>query len=841
MQSRKRKKKKEISLGHILLMIGIVLSLLSGAVTLQSDKLNLQRILNESFDTITYHIVRFHNYEVADRTKSEVRLLDKAKELSRCLGHGEALQPLLEEYAYEQRLDGILITNQNNKPCCMWGDISTGIWDEFINNDASYAASLDPKNSYATRMKLGEQTYDFAIVSRQDKAGCVAVVSHKEEIAMKDEICLETLLDDQIFGLNGMVSIVSHDQIVGTNVEELKGKMVQEEFNIKEKKDTHEGREPITHLQWKGKHMCGSIRRVEGYDVYVFFPEKNVYKTVIITQCFGAFLYVMVCHLFLYLRYQQEQRDREKNAEQLRTIRSISRIYTFALLIDVSTDCWKTVKSVDYLGNIAGHGCNVSMMLRNYAYLVLDVSEQEAFLQFSNVKDMDERIAGNTYICTIMQTQTGKWNQLMFVPQKYDHEGKLQEVLFVCRDVTADKMRELQYQNSLRKSVEDAERASIAKTDFLRRMSHDIRTPINGIKGMIEISRYYADDETKQEECRRKIMSATSFLLDLVNNVLDMNKLESGEVRLEKKQFHLLDLLRETISLVEMQAVERNVSFQMEVCEGEHWDVMGSPVHLRQVLQNIISNAIKYNRAGGSVSVRVQEIASTEQTATFEFVCQDTGIGMSEEFQKRAFEPFAQEDASARTSYAGTGLGLAIAKELTEKMGGSIHFVSELGKGTTFTIQFCFQKAERVEEIEIIGNENLRLDGVNLLLVEDNDLNMEIAEFILENAGAHVKKAWNGKEAVDCFMEAEEGAYDVILMDIMMPIMDGLEATRHIRSLERKDAKKIPIFAMTANAFSDDKERSLQAGMNEHVSKPIEEKQLIRYIRKYMINHKASM
>ena len=214
---------------------------------------------------------------------------------------------------------------------------------------------------------------------------------------------------------------------------------------------------------------------------------------------------------------------------------------------------------------------------------------------------------------------------------------------------------------------------------------------------------------------------------------------------------------------------------------------------------------------------------------------------MSEEFQKRAFEPFAQENASARTSYAGTGLGLSIAKELTEKMGGSIHFVSQPGKGTTFTIQFCFQKAEHVEEIEIIGNENLRLDGVNLLLVEDNDLNMEIAEFILENAGADVTKAWNGKEAVDCFMEAEEGAYDVILMDIMMPIMDGLEATRRIRSLERKDAKKIPIFAMTANAFSDDKERSLQAGMNEHVSKPIEEKQLIRYIRKYMINHKASM
>lgn len=587
--------------------------------------------------------------------------------------------------------------------------------------------------------------------------------------------------------------------------------------------------------------MCGSIRRVEGYDVYVFFPEKNVYKTVIITQCFGAFLYVMVCHLFLYLRYQQEQKDREKNAEQLRTIRSISRIYTFALLMDLSTDCWKTVKSVDYLGDVAGYGCNVSMMLRNYAYLVLDVSEQEAFLQFSNVTDMNARIAGNNYICSIMQTQTGKWNQLMFVPQKYDHEGKLQEVLFVCRDVTADKMRELQYQNSLRKSVEDAERASIAKTDFLRRMSHDIRTPINGIKGMIEISRYYADDETKQEECRRKIMSATSFLLDLVNNVLDMNKLESGEVRLEKKQFHLLDLLRETISLVEMQAVERNVALQVEICEGAHWDVMGSPVHLRQVLQNIISNAIKYNRAGGSVSVRVQEIVSTEQTATFEFVCQDTGIGMSEEFQKCAFEPFAQENASARTSYAGTGLGLSIAKELTEKMGGSIHFVSELGKGTTFTIQFCFQKAEHVEEIEIIGNENLRLDGVNLLLVEDNDLNMEIAEFILENAGARVKKAWNGKEAVDCFMEAEEGAYDVILMDIMMPIMDGLEATRRIRSLERKDAKKIPIFAMTANAFSDDKERSLQAGMNEHVSKPIEEKQLIRYIRKYIINHTASM
>ncbi len=835
MQSRDMRKNKEISLACFLLILGIAVSLISGMIIIQSDRARLYYVMDESFDTIKSRIVRWNNYEVGDRTKSEVRLLDKAKELSRCLKREEASDALLEQYAYEQRLDGILVTDADNVPTYGWGEIDESVWDEFLNNDVSYDASHYPENSYATRMDIGGSQYDFAIVSRQDQAGCVAVLSEKREIFAKDEISIQTLLDDFIFELKGTAVIASGDEIISTNDEELKGKCLQDWLKMSAE-DFGELNQTsnLIRLTINGRHLCGDVRRVEGYDIYIFFPEVKVYSTFIMTESFGIILYVLACILFLFLRYKQEEKNREKSAEQLRTISSISRVYSFVLLIDLGTDSWKVLKSADKMESALSQGSDVKYMLKRYAEHVLTEAYQEDFLRFSDMADMAARVAGKTYVSCVMEEKNAKWEQLFFVPQKYDEDGKLQEVIFLCRDVSTEKKKEIHYQNSLRRSVEHAERASVAKTDFLRRMSHDIRTPINGIKGMIEISRYYAGDEEKQEECRQKIVSASSFLLDLVNNVLDMNKLESGQVRLEQKPFDLLELFRETVSLVEVQAVECQVDFQVDVCKGVHWNVLGSPLHLRQILQNIMSNAIKYNREGGTVHVSVEETGSTRKMAIFVFTCQDTGLGMSEEFQKRAFEPFAQENASARTSYAGTGLGLPIAKELTEKMGGSIHFTSQQGQGTTFTIELHFKLADHVEDKEDSEDQDICLDGIHVLLVEDNDLNMEIAQFILENAGAAVTKAWNGQEAVDCFLQSEGGTYDIILMDIMMPVMDGLDAARCIRSLDRSDAKSVPIFAITANAFSDDKERSYKAGMNEHISKPIIKKDLLRIMKKYI-------
>lgn len=409
-------------------------------------------------------------------------------------------------------------------------------------------------------------------------------------------------------------------------------------------------------------------------------------------------------------------------------------------------------------------------------------------------------------------------------------------MLIANRDVTEEKQRELEAQRKLEKTAEDARRANAAKTDFLRRMSHDIRTPINGIQGMVEISRHYVSDEVKQEECRQKILDASGFLLDLVNNVLDMNKLESGEIRLESVPFDLEKLLRETNSVIEIQASERGVALHDHGIHADHTHFIGSPLHLRQVLQNIESNAVKYTPEGGSVTVGCNETAAENGIATLEFFCTDTGIGMSEEFQKHAFEPFAQENATARTAYLGTGLGLVITKELVEQMGGTIGFRSRQGKGTTFVIQLplridtaAVSKAAAEEQQAASGS----VQGMNVLLAEDNDLNMEIAQFLLESEGAKVTQAWNGREAVELFAASEPGTYDVILMDVMMPVMGGLEATRIIRGMKRPDAASVPIFAMTANAFQDDIQRSRAAGMNEHLTKPLDSRALLAMIARY--------
>lgn len=271
-------------------------------------------------------------------------------------------------------------------------------------------------------------------------------------------------------------------------------------------------------------------------------------------------------------------------------------------------------------------------------------------------------------------------------------------------------------------------------------MSHDLRTPINGIRGMVEISRHCAGDEAKQEECREKILAASGFLLDLVNNVLDMNKLESGEIQLEHTSFDLESLLQETTSVIEVQAAEHGITLRHDPWAGRfaHPRLIGSPVHLRQVLQNVSSNAIKYTPTGGTVQLGVRELEPSDGAVWFEFTCADNGIGMSESFQKHVFEPFAQEDASARTSYSGTGLGLSITKELVEQMNGSIRFESTQGMDALFTIRlpFCVDTEAPVSQPPQPAPADIR--GVRVLLVEDNALNMEIAQFLLETAGAVV-------------------------------------------------------------------------------------------------------
>ena len=388
------------------------------------------------------------------------------------------------------------------------------------------------------------------------------------------------------------------------------------------------------------------------------------------------------------------------------------------------------------------------------------------------------------------------------------------------------------YKTELLIAAKKAEAANEAKTEFLQRMSHDIRTPINGICGMVNMADHYADDMEKQKEYRTKVKEASNLLLELVNDVLDMSKLESGEIVLEEIPFNLSSIYREVFVVIEQVAAEQNLQIVWEKKEITHRDLIGSPRYVKRVMMNILSNAMKYNRENGHIYISCIEIPSGQPEMTImEFVCRDTGIGMAEEFQKHIFEPFAQEHSGSRTKFAGTGLGMPIAKKLIEKMGGTITFESVEGVGTTFVIRVPFRiDTDRNSKVETGEKTEVSIRGLHILLAEDNELNMEIAEFMLQNEGVEVTKAWDGQEAVKIFEKSRSGEFDVILMDIMMPVMNGYEAAKMIRSLDREDAKAIPIIAMTANAFTEDRLRAKEAGMDEHVAKPVDVESLIKVI-----------
>ena len=398
-----------------------------------------------------------------------------------------------------------------------------------------------------------------------------------------------------------------------------------------------------------------------------------------------------------------------------------------------------------------------------------------------------------------------------------------------------EREKDEKYKEELLIAAKKAEAANRAKTEFLQRMSHDIRTPINGICGMVNMADHYADDIEKQKEYRTKVKEASNLLLELVNDVLDMSKLESGEIVLEEVPFNLSSISEEVLVVIEQMAAEQNIRIMWEKKEIIHRNFIGSPGYVKRVMMNILSNAVKYNRENGHVYISCMEIPSEQPEMTMmEFVCRDTGVGMADEFQKHIFEPFAQEHAGSRTKFAGTGLGMPITKKLVEKMGGTITFESKKGIGTTFVIRIPFKidmDSDKGKKQTDVSDEK-SIKGLHILLTEDNELNMEIAEFMLQNEGADVEKAWNGQEAVELFKKSEPGEFDVILMDIMMPVMNGYEAAKMIRSLEREDAKKVPIIAMTANAFTEDRIRAKEAGMDEHVAKPVDVELLIKVIRK---------
>lgn len=509
---------------------------------------------------------------------------------------------------------------------------------------------------------------------------------------------------------------------------------------------------------------------------------------------------------------------------------AISKIYYAIYRIDLTEDTYEEIFSdsrVEHLQEKTGCASNDMMQLCQ-AFVVPEY--QGRMRQFFDIATLSRRLRNEDTIAEEYLAKDGNWHTARFITKRRGVNGEVTHALYVARLISDAKRRE---QNWIA-IAEEANKANQAKTDFLRHMSHDIRTPLNGIYGMIEIADRHRGDVEKLQECRRKTLSAMDYLLSLVNNVLDIGKLETGELELEHRPFDLVTLLQKQLPIVETQATENGLIYRggKEYSTIRHRYLMGSPVHLNRVLMNISNNAIKYNRRGGSVLVYCTELSSDDTTAVYQFVCSDTGIGMSQEFQKRAFEPFTQEGREAVTSYNGSGLGLSIVKEMVARMNGTIDLQSEEGVGTTFTVTIPFEIDGTIHESgEKAEQTPVDVKGWHALLAEDNELNREIAQILLEDEGLIVTPVGNGAEAVQKFADSRPGEYDFIFMDIMMPVMNGLKAAKMIRGLDREDARTVPILAMTANAFSDDIRQSIEAGMNLHLMKPLDAEKLHQSIQ----------
>lgn len=384
---------------------------------------------------------------------------------------------------------------------------------------------------------------------------------------------------------------------------------------------------------------------------------------------------------------------------------------------------------------------------------------------------------------------------------------------------------EIERQKQLEAALRAAEIANRSKTEFLSRMSHDIRTPLNGIIGLLNIDEAHFDNTELVKANHEKMKVAANHLLSLINDVLQMSKLEENAVEFAHELIDLAELTRNIVVIVVDEAIEAGIKWEFEKGKSiiPYRYIYGSSLHLRQIFLNIYGNCIKYNKPGGSIRTIVEDLGCENGICTYRWIISDTGIGMSQDFVQHIFEPFAQEKEGARSHYQGTGLGMAIVKQIVDLMGGSISVTSELGVGSTFVITIPFEIAPAPEQTaEKNANSDIDITGCNLMVVEDNDLNAEIAQMLLEDNGAVVTVVENGQQALELFESKPAGTFDAVLMDIMMPVMNGLDATRAIRRLERPDAKTIPIIAMTANAFDEDVKKCLEAGMNAHLAKPLD-------------------
>ena len=534
--------------------------------------------------------------------------------------------------------------------------------------------------------------------------------------------------------------------------------------------------------------------------------------------------------------HQDVTRNIENERKYQNLTAATSQIYHAIYHIDLIQDRIEKLAGANQNYTPTGVVTSATAQLNDILEKIVAPSHHEIMQYFFDLTTVNDRLHGKLFISREYPSPQGIWRRATFIVQNRDTDDDVTEILYVTQIIDDYKQKELAYQQELVKAVESANQANTAKTDFLNRMSHDIRTPLNGILGMLDIAQKNETNPKALLECHEKMRTAAFHLKALVNDVLDMQRMETDRFFLEQIPFDIREILDNCWSMLEAQASRLDITLE-KIKPGslKYPYLIGSPLHIRQIFMNLLSNAIKYNKPGGSISIHAKIIRQVHQNVIYKFIISDTGIGISPEFQKHIFEPFAQEDTGARTIYKGTGLGMAIVHRLVQEMGGTIQLKSEKNVGSTFTLilPFTIDEHQPSASAETATDTPADLTDLHILVVEDNELNLEIAVFSLEAAGLNVSTAINGLEAVRLFEKSKPYEYDIILMDIMMPVMNGLDATKAIRGLSRPDAPTVPIIALSANAFAEDIQKSKNAGINEHLAKPLEMDKVLKVIASY--------
>lgn len=570
--------------------------------------------------------------------------------------------------------------------------------------------------------------------------------------------------------------------------------------------------------------------------------KAGVRLEVLLILLFGVYI------LFLLIRnYRQKKKLVSENQEISRIVESVTQLFSRFLVVDLERDRYEYLeklkeewpqtgcysKLIKYLAprytRISGEGDLYSMISREY--IQSHLTKDTPYLQFEYQVQSKGRQPG--------------WENISILSLKKEN-GVTTMVLFAIQDVTILKNEELRGRTALKEAFQAADEASHAKSDFLSRMSHDIRTPLNAIMGMTTVAMMHIDEPERVKDCLNKIGLSGRHLLALINNVLDMSKIESGRLTLAEDEIDLKELVDGLLAIVGPQSHDKKQQLQVDISGIIHEKVIGDSLRLQQVFVNIMGNAVKFTPEGGKISFHVHEQPGQVQgRSSYEFVCEDTGVGMSQEFMDKIFEPFTRAGSSVGSKVEGTGLGMSITRNIVRMMNGDIRVESQLGVGSRFIVtiflklqeekEISDQSARGIERgVEIEDIMALEYEGKRVLLVEDNELNMEITVELLGMIGIQVEQAFDGQQAVDILQEKPPHYYDLIFMDIRMPVMNGYEATRKIRGLEREDLQNIPIVAMSADAFSDDIQRAKEAGMNDHVAKPVELPKLAAALQRWI-------